>query len=221
VVWRRYSQKASSATSVATATPPGRAAAIAAPALAVLDAHGRAADEPRRLLADGVHLLLADVGEEDELPGVLVALLAHAHRQVHLGQLALDAASQLAQRRRLVAGIGVGAPQRLEVLPDFGDRAVVRLQVAGVAGEQESARSGLGIEHVLQQAIERAAGVEFARHVVQRGGERLCPASLMPMSTQAASTARTRPIAIPGHADRAMDFKRNSPSATKNRNNHD
>jgi hypothetical protein len=116
-------------------------------------------DQAGGLGADRVHVLLAHVRHQHELPGVLVALLAHAHRQVHLGRLALHVATELGQRVVLVRAVGIGGAQRVQVVVDLRKGRVVRLQVARVAGEQVAALAGLGVQHVLHQAVEFGAGL--------------------------------------------------------------
>ena len=70
---------------------------------AVLDRLGAAIDQRVGLLANRLHVLLAHVRMEDELPCILVALPAQAQAQFHLGQFARDFARQI---RKLLQVIG-------------------------------------------------------------------------------------------------------------------
>ncbi len=97
-VWRRYRKKANSAAS-ATMAVPMRASCSERSDLLLALVQGDVADlhQLARRRADGVHLLAAHVGGDDELPGVFLAVLAQPHAHVHLGHLAQHVLRQLGQ----------------------------------------------------------------------------------------------------------------------------
>jgi hypothetical protein len=103
-------------------------------------------------------VLLAHVGGQHELPGLLIAFLAHAHAEVHFGQLARDVPRHLAELGELLRVGREQLAQRVQVLVNVGQGGVVGLQVAPVARQQVAALAGLGVQHVLQQFVDGAAG---------------------------------------------------------------
>jgi len=122
--------------------------------LPLLDDDGAAVDEGLGVLADGLHVLHAHIGVQDELPGILIALAAQLEAQLHFGELARDLARQQGQLLHVVGRVEELVAQVVEVLLHAGQRLVVGFQVAVVAGEQVAALAGLGIQHALQQAVQ-------------------------------------------------------------------
>ena len=111
-------------------------------------------------------MLLPEIGEHDGPRGVLAGLAAHAHRAVHVRELALHVATQCVDGQLIRAGIGT--PQPGQDMAHLGYRGVVRLQVARIAGEQESALRGLRLEHLLLQLLQGRPGLGLPRHLAQR-----------------------------------------------------
>ncbi len=106
-------------------------------------------NQPQALFADGVHLVHAHVCRQHKLPRLLVALLAHANAEFHLGQLARDATGQQVKFREIVWVWGVKPPQGLHCLGDVCCRAIVWLQVFPVPCQQIATLPRFRVEHLL------------------------------------------------------------------------
>jgi hypothetical protein len=111
------------------------------------------------LFADGIHVLFADVGRQHKLPGVLVAFLSHAHAEIHFGKLARDMPGHLAELCELLPIGREQLAQGIQILVNIGHGGVVGLQVTLIARQEVAPLSGLGIQHVLQQFVDGAAGL--------------------------------------------------------------
>ena len=120
---------------------------------ALLQAHVAAGDELLRVVADRLHVFLAHIGVEDELPRVFVALAAQAQAQLHLGQFARYLPRQ---QRKLLHVFRRGHElhaQAVEILLHGGHRLVVGLQVGFIARKQIAALAGFCVQHALQQLV--------------------------------------------------------------------
>ena len=139
------------------------------PHLHLTDLHpaGTGPDQFDGLLPDCIHVLLADIRHHHKLPGLLVALLAHAHRKFHFGELALDIPSQLGQGGEFVRVRRIEQPQVVQLRGRFRHCGAVGFQVARVGGQQEAAGTRLCVQHVLQQLVQRATGSGGLGDVVQ------------------------------------------------------
>ncbi|MNG05052.1 hypothetical protein D3C84_882240 [compost metagenome] len=103
--------------------------------------------------------------------------MAQPHAHVHLGDLAQHVLGQLGQLGALGRAFGVQLAQRGQVAVHLLDRDVVGLAVGGFAREQEAALAGFGVQHVLQDLVERAA--DLLRLVDVRQGAARLPVSCL------------------------------------------
>ena len=117
------------------------------------------------MLANRLHLLLAHVGGQDELPGVLVALTTQAQAQLHFSQLARNLPRQLVEHLHVFGGIPKLLAQSFNAGMHRGQGLVVRFQIGGVASEQVTTLPRLGIHHALQQGIDGLACLQAVRHL--------------------------------------------------------
>ena len=124
------------------------------------------------LAADHIHLLHADIGRQDEFPGILIALFAHAHTQIHLCQFARHVDRQSTEFSKLGRVGRIVPAQGFKRLIDVGGCSVVRIQVLRVAGQQVASLPGLRVQHVLQQFGHRSArGMGFFKTCGGLGGQ--------------------------------------------------
>ena len=120
---------------------------------ALLQALVAAGDELLRMLADRLHVFLAHIGVEDELPRVFVALAAQAQAQFHLGQLARYLPRQQRKLLHVCRRAHELHAQAVEIGLHGGHGLVVGLQVGFIAREQIAALTGFCIQHALQQLV--------------------------------------------------------------------
>ena len=127
--------------------------------LLLTDFHFLGADfnQPGGLLANQLHLLLAHICGDDELPSIFLALPPHSNGKVHFSHFSGDAARQRTQLGQLLFVRGEQDSQAVQVLPCFIDSRVIRLQVPRVARQQISALPGFSVQHVLKQFINCGA----------------------------------------------------------------
>ena len=142
--------------------------------LDVLQVLGRAlvyaCQQLARVVADGIHVLHAHVGEHDEAPGLLVALAVQAQAELHLAHLSFDLARQRREDRQLLRVVDEDLAQLVHVVVDGRDRLAVGLQVALLPRQQVAAQARLRIQHQPQQLADLRAGVLGLGHGLQRLG---------------------------------------------------
>ena len=136
--------------------------------LACADADSLLLDQCAGQGADGIHVFLAHVGGQHELPGVIVALASQAQAQFHFGELSPHLAREFGKLRHVCGFTSKNSAQLAQVGVDCRHCPLIGFQVGLVAGEQVTAVAGFCVQHVLQQFVEQCTCILHMCHVHQR-----------------------------------------------------
>ena len=141
----------------------------------------------------------AHIGVEDELPRVFVAPGGAGASSIPSRPACAISAATAAQTPACLRGASMNRMRRLSRLVCNGGHGLV-VGLPGrfhVAREQIAALAGFCVQHALQQLVHiRPCGEPLGQLFQPASCERICPTSLMPTNTMAASSAMGKLKAI-------------------------